>query len=94
MAEVLLRSPVNLTYDTSNGHHYIYTAEILYGEQIVQTWPTCWPTLGLAQAFWAPQIDGHYKHTVDGWIAELKGNLIAYMKGHTVRIRTLVVFTR
>lgn len=92
MAE--LRSPVNLTFDTSNGHYYIYTAEILQGDQIVTIWPTCWPTLGLAQVFWAPRIDGEYKKTNDGWEAELKRNVRSLMKGHTVRIRTLVVLSQ
>ncbi len=93
MATALMRSPVQLMFDTSVGHHYIYIAEILQGDQIVQVWPMCYPTLGEAQAFWATQIDGEYKHTQEGWTGELKRNLIALMKGHTVRIRNLIVQT-
>lgn len=90
----MLRSPVQVTFDPSNGHWYIYTAEILQGDQIVTVWPTCWPTLRLAQVFWAPQIEGEYKKTTDGWEAELKGNLLPLMKGHTVRIRAIVVLSQ
>lgn len=93
MASALLRSSVNLVYDTSNGHHYVYIAEILQGDQIVQVWPMCYPTLGQAQAFWASQIDGEFKNTQWGWEGEIKRNLIAHLKGHTVRIHNLVVQT-
>lgn len=94
MATTLMRSPVQLTFDTTNGHHYIYIAEILQDDKIAQVWPTCWPTLGEAQAFWAPQIDGEYKQTINGWEGELKRNVIALMGGHTVRIRILVVLSQ
>ncbi len=51
----------------------------------------CYTTLGEAQAFWAPQIDGMWTNTTEGWVAELKRNVIALMKGHTVRIKNLIV---
>jgi hypothetical protein len=90
----VIRSPVNLVFDASVGHHYVYIAQILQGDQIVQVWPMAYCTLGEAHLAWVNQIDGEYKKTQEGWCGELKRNLIALLKGHTVRITNLVVQTK
>lgn len=84
-------SPVHLDYDTSIGHHYVYIAEILNDGKVVSIWQMCYPTLGKAQAFWAHQIEGEYTHTTEGWVGDLKRNLIVHMGGSQVRIRNLVL---
>lgn len=87
----MITQPLELEFDPSHGHHLIWVAQVVNGEDR-RIWPSAFLTLGQAQVFFNPQIDGpSWNKRDDGWVGEIRLQNQAAMRGHTVVINNVLV---
>lgn len=86
-----MRSPLQLEYDPSHGHHMVWIVTIVSTEGR-RVWPSAFLTLGQAQVFFNPQIEGpSWTKRDDGWVGEIRQRNQATFKGHTILINNVLM---